>query len=237
MVQLPSQVISVRGDTTAKLRNEQPAYSRVSVMREVVFACQRCGQDVRELRYPGPLPKYCPTCRAIIEQMRHEERVRRQRDRRKKAAVQRKGRGTSVQEGTPVERKQNSSARQTEADDQEFSFRHLLPETVQLLNRIGRTNGEELAHAVAGAIAAELESQRLMLTQERTALVIAVMECGEQIGYAELPDVGLRQGLEAYSAFCSDADLEDLRQAGEHARRVIDAPGRRRRLLQLSEQQ
>ncbi len=57
MVQLPSQVISVRGDTAAKLRNEQPAYSRISVMREVVFVCQRCEQDVRELRYPGPLPK------------------------------------------------------------------------------------------------------------------------------------------------------------------------------------
>lgn len=78
MVQLPSQVISVRGDTTAKLLNEQPAYVRVSIMREVEFACQRCGQDVRELRYPGPLPRYCPSCRAINEQTRNEERVRRQ---------------------------------------------------------------------------------------------------------------------------------------------------------------
>lgn len=164
MVQLSSQVISVRGDTAAKLRNEQPAYSRVSVMREVEFACQRCGQDVRELRYPGPLPKYCPSCRALIEQMREEERVRRQRERRKTAAAQRKVRKAPAQGGVPeAERKQTGSPRQAEAEQPEPSFRHLLPETTRLLNQIGRTSGVEVASAVAAAIAAELEQQRLML--------------------------------------------------------------------------
>lgn len=166
MVQHPSQVICVRGDTTAKQRNELPAYSRVSVMREVEFACQQCGQGVRELRYPGPLPKYCPACRALIEQMRNEERVRRQRERRKTAAVQRKEHGASAQEGVPeVEHEPVNSPRRAEEQDQEPIFRHLLPETTRLLKQIERTSGPEVASAVAAAIVAELEHQRLMLDE------------------------------------------------------------------------
>jgi len=168
MVQLPSQVISVRGDTAAKLRNEQPAYSRVSVMREVEFACQRCGQDVRELRYPGPPPKYCPSCRALIEQMRNEERVRRQRERRKTAAAQRNVRRVPAQGGAPeAEREQTSPQRQAEAKQPEPSLCQLLPETTRLLNQIERTNSAELAATVAAAIVAELEHQRLILDSDR----------------------------------------------------------------------
>lgn len=166
MVQLPSQVISVRGDAAAKLRSEQPAYSRISVMREVVFVYQRCEQDVRELRYPGPLPKYCPNCRTLIEQLRNEECVRRQRERRKTTVAQRKERRVPTQGDAPeAEREQTSPRRQAEAKPPEASFRHLLPETTRLLNQIERTSGAELAFAVAAAIVAELEHQRLILDE------------------------------------------------------------------------
>ena len=168
MNHLPSQVISVRGDTTAKQHNEQPAYSRVSVMREVEFACQRCGQDVRELRYPGPLPKYCPSCRALIEQVRNEERVRRQRERRKSNAVQRNVQRAPAQGGVPeVEREQTSPQRQAEAKQPVPSLRQLLPETTRLLNQIEQTSGAELAATVAAAILAELEHQRLTFDADR----------------------------------------------------------------------
>ncbi len=172
MNHLPSQVVSVRGDTTAKQRNEQPAYSRVSIMREVAFACRRCGQDVCELRYPGPLPKYCPSCRALIEQVRNEERVRRQRERRKTVAAQRNERRAPAQGGVPeVEREQTSPQRQAEAKQPEPSLHQLLPETTRLLNQIERTSGAELAAAATAAITAELEHQRLILDSDRRGLI------------------------------------------------------------------
>jgi tetratricopeptide (TPR) repeat protein len=77
---LPNQVmnIAVRGGT------EQVVYTRHVKMREVTFTCTICGQTVTQLHYPSGRIKYCSeACRAVRSAQIQEERVRKQREKRR----------------------------------------------------------------------------------------------------------------------------------------------------------
>ena len=77
---IPQQTIRVFGQA------EKPAYERTVSMREVMFTCVVCQQQMTQLRYPGPLPRYCsPDCRAVQAQVLNQERVRKQREKRRAA--------------------------------------------------------------------------------------------------------------------------------------------------------
>ncbi len=70
--------IAVRGAT------EQVAYTRNVRMREVTFTCAICGQTVTQLHYPSGRLKYCSeVCRAVRAAQMQEERVARQREKRR----------------------------------------------------------------------------------------------------------------------------------------------------------
>lgn len=81
-----SQVVRVYG--RLRERSEEPAYRRTLTEREVQFRCQRCQAEVTELRFPGPLPRYCPFCREERRAEAYEERVRKQREKRRKQREQ-----------------------------------------------------------------------------------------------------------------------------------------------------
>ncbi|EFH80316.1 hypothetical protein [Ktedonobacter racemifer] len=76
-----------------KLRAQgKPAFERQVAAREVSFTCQRCGTQKTEMRYPGPLPRYCPSCREARRAEAYEVRVAKQREkRRKQREAERKG--------------------------------------------------------------------------------------------------------------------------------------------------
>lgn len=56
------------------------AYTRTIATREVVFICIRCQQEQYEWRYPGPLPKYCPSCKLKVAEEYEALRVQCQRE-------------------------------------------------------------------------------------------------------------------------------------------------------------
>ncbi len=90
-----SQIINVYGDKYAS--RTMPAYQRQVSTRPVTFQCIVCKQTVTQERFPGPTPKYCSdACAASALEARNEERVRKQREKRQTAAVQRK-----AQKATP----------------------------------------------------------------------------------------------------------------------------------------
>jgi hypothetical protein len=71
-------------------QSDMTAYTRTMATREVVFTCVRCQHEQCEWRYPGPAPKYCPSCRQQVAEEREELRVQRQREKRQAEAVQRR---------------------------------------------------------------------------------------------------------------------------------------------------
>ncbi len=73
-------------------QSDMAAYTRTLSTREVVFTCVRCQQEQREWRYPGPLPKYCPSCKQQVAEEREALRVQNQRERRQAEAAQRRQR-------------------------------------------------------------------------------------------------------------------------------------------------
>src|SRR5262245_61963086 len=88
---IPQQTIRVFGQA------EQQAYERTVTMREVTFTCIVCHQQTTQLRYPGPLPRYCSEdCRTVQAQILNQERVRKQREKRQAArAASRKTSGAA----------------------------------------------------------------------------------------------------------------------------------------------
>src|SRR5690242_6551981 len=80
----PQQTVRVFG------QSEQQAYQRTVSMREITFICVVCQQQTTQLRYPGPLPRYCSeTCRAEYALIANRERVRKQREKRQAARAAR----------------------------------------------------------------------------------------------------------------------------------------------------
>lgn len=54
-------------------------YERDIKQRTVSFVCKECGKHVEEMRYPGPVPKYCLSCVDGVRRRQARERKRRQR--------------------------------------------------------------------------------------------------------------------------------------------------------------
>ncbi len=86
-----SKTVNVYGDKQAKKLNAIPAYQRQLSTRPVTFTCVVCGKGVTQECYPGPTPKYCSDeCTATALSARNEERVRKQREKRRTLAAQKK---------------------------------------------------------------------------------------------------------------------------------------------------
>lgn len=84
--QTEHQVVDVYGSSKAA------AYTRTIATREITFTCVRCRKEQREWRYPGPLPRYCPSCRQQAAEEREALRVQRQREKRQAEAAERRWR-------------------------------------------------------------------------------------------------------------------------------------------------
>jgi hypothetical protein len=101
-----------------------------------------------------------------------------------------------------------------------------LPETQHALLAVQKKGGQALAQQVAEAITAEIERSQKQQATERTALLITVMEGGEEFGYPQILTAlfEVAQGLEAWAAFTTEASIEELRL-------LRDAIGLRRQSL------
>lgn len=60
-------------------------YKRVIKTRPVTFTCIECESTVTEDLYPGPAPRYCNNCLQEVRRRQNADRVRRWRERQRKA--------------------------------------------------------------------------------------------------------------------------------------------------------
>jgi hypothetical protein len=92
-----SKTIEVYGDKEARKKNHIPAYQRQLATRSVTFTCGICKAIVTQERYPGPTPKYCSDgCIQAAADLRQEERVRKQREKRQAAATLKKAQSVTA---------------------------------------------------------------------------------------------------------------------------------------------
>src|SRR5947209_5160086 len=74
-----SKIIKVYGDKHFKDYSKNhpvpPAYERQMHAQEVTFICQRCNQEITEVRFPGPI-KYCSACAVLVKREKTRARVR-----------------------------------------------------------------------------------------------------------------------------------------------------------------
>jgi hypothetical protein len=101
----------------------------------------------------------------------------------------------------------------------------LLPETLDLLRRLRITYGIIVADQVAGAITVERERAQMSVAGERATLIDEIMLAGEQVDFPAIATelFALQQGVFAWTAFCGDASIEDLRLAREAAHLKLQA--------------
>jgi hypothetical protein len=106
-----------------------------------------------------------------------------------------------------------------EREELRLRWGDLLPETLELLQRLRTISGIVVADQVAAALDAERERERVSLAQERAALIDEIMLVGEQLKYPVVATEActLQPGVFAWSAWCGSASIEDLRQAREAA--------------------
>lgn len=80
-----SHIIEVVGNSEAKGRGRQAAYSREVFTRPVTFTCIVCSKTVTQQRYPSHTPLYCSEgCREARQRERTRERVAKHRKEKKK---------------------------------------------------------------------------------------------------------------------------------------------------------
>jgi hypothetical protein len=222
-----SHLVRVHGDEQAKETNPQPAYTRTSRERQVRFTCRRCGEEVIEWRFPGPLPWYCPSCRDQRIQERETERVKRQRERRQMGRVRHR----------PPDRSKRGPDRPpqtatTVAPAVPDAWADFLPATITVLAQIREQTGERLAAEMAFALKAELDHLRATVGREQQEALIQLFSLGDQVAYAGLVDVGVDAGRENWSTYANSANLDQLRAAIQNARRLARAAERRRKFAQ-----
>lgn len=97
------------------------------------------------------------------------------------------------------------------------NWRDFLPETLHTLLTVRKKGGSALALLVAEAIAAEIDRSQKRRVEERTTLLVEVMEGSEDLGYPQLSTelFEVAQGLEAWVAFTTEASVEELRMLRE----------------------
>lgn len=101
----------------------------------------------------------------------------------------------------------------------------LVPETLQLLAILPAGMAARVAAAIRAEVARAVRSQ----SEERTALVEAILLGGEQINHPAIltEDASLSPGLDAWAAFCTHADLERLCQVRDQVYIICTARARR----------
>jgi hypothetical protein len=109
------------------------------------------------------------------------------------------------------------SSRSTALAEIPKDWQGFLPETQHALLAVQNMGGQALAQQIAEVITTEIIRGREQLRTERTALLIEIMEGGEEFGhpqlFTELFEVG--QGLEAWATFTTQASVEELRMLRE----------------------
>jgi len=109
------------------------------------------------------------------------------------------------------------------------------PEMLELLQQLAATFGLEYADRVVVALGKEVERRQERLANERTDLVLFVMEWAETQLWPRFRGDGfdVHEGLDAWGTFCGDAPIGQLRTISETIHLRQRAADGRRRLEQL----
>jgi hypothetical protein len=110
------------------------------------------------------------------------------------------------------------------------------PEMLELLQQLAATFGLEYADRVVVVLGKEVERRQERLANERTDLVLFVMEWAETQLWPRFRGDGfdVHEGLDAWGTFCGDAPIGQLRTISETIHLRQRAADGRRRLEQLS---
>jgi hypothetical protein len=110
------------------------------------------------------------------------------------------------------------------------------PETVRLLKELAATFGMAYADRVVATLEREVDRKLSALHEERTNLVLTLMEWGEEQRFPHFRGDGfdIPETIEGWSMFCGDAPGEQLRLACETVRLRRHTAQGRRKLAQLS---
>jgi hypothetical protein len=113
----------------------------------------------------------------------------------------------------------------------------LHPDTLALLQRLAGMLGLQYADGVADSLRKEVAHRLERMANERTNLMILIMDWGEGEQYPNIRTdaCDIEKGLDAWSSFCGNAPLEHLRSMGETIQLRQQAAERRLKLAQLSE--
>lgn len=114
-------------------------------------------------------------------------------------------------------------------------FGDLLPGSLDLLRQLRITYSEALAEQMAVALQTERDEGRRSLAEERAALIDETMLAGEQLDFPAIAteDFDLAPTVFCWSAFCSNASIEQLRQARDAAYLKLQVKRGRLKLAEL----
>jgi hypothetical protein len=114
---------------------------------------------------------------------------------------------------------------QREREELRQRWGDLPPQAFDLLRQLRMTYGITLAEQVAGVLSIVRDEARKSLVEERAALIDEIMLVGEQVDFPALVTEAfdLPPDVFAWSAFCGDASIEDLRLAREAAHLKLQA--------------
>ena len=114
-------------------------------------------------------------------------------------------------------------------------FGDLVSASLDLLCHLRITYSETLAEQIAVALRAERDEGRKSLAEERAALIDETMLVDEQLEFPAIAteDFDLAPTVFCWSAFCSSADIEQLRQAHDAAYLKVQVKRGRLKLAEL----
>ena len=115
----------------------------------------------------------------------------------------------------------------------------LHPETQALLERLAAALGPQYADLMAASLTREIQLQVERLANECTHLRLAIMDWGSDHQHPRFrgDTFDIEVGLEAWSAFCGEASLDQLREANERICLREQAAQGRQRLARLAQAQ
>jgi hypothetical protein len=121
------------------------------------------------------------------------------------------------------------------APDTRERWSDLHPDMQDALRQLAATFGLPFADRVVRALEQEVERRLERLADERTSLVIELMEWAEEQHWPRFRGdaFDIKDGLDAWSSFCGDAPLEQVRIISETIRLRQRAAAGRQRLAQL----
>jgi hypothetical protein len=123
-----------------------------------------------------------------------------------------------------------------ESADVQQRWGEISPELSGVLRPFAATFGLEVADRLVAAFRTEVDRELARRAKERDDLVDELMEWAAKRGFPRFrcDDMDVPEGLDAWSAFCGDAALEQLRAVAQTIRLRKQAQNGRLRLAELS---